>query len=232
MSKTIGVVVIYPNRHVIDIFEELKPAGYEIDYYFFEKIPDYRANNNWLVPENTTYLNYWSVGAILKLLIKCRGYKAVFFQSLIFPLFFNAGLQLAVQWIRGDRFIFSEGARHPNRKRRAVRFLAGCFLNSKKVQHLSIGNGAAKDYVDYGFSHWRYRKFCFCEKYAPVELERDQFSENDPVTLICVGRLLERKNFSQAIEALKLYSGSRKIELVICGDGPFDIDLRRVGSRC
>ena len=228
--KRIAVVVLYPNRHVIDLFEGLKAKGFQVDYYFFAEIPEYRLNNNWQVPDSSTFLSVLSPSTYLKMLGEARSYKAIFFQSLVAPFLVNASLQIAVRCLRGDRFILSEGTRNRSKKRFVTRLIAKSLLNSKTVQHLSIGTGAARDYLDYGFTNWSYRKFCFSESYNSVKGEQWQGCPLDHIVILCVGRLLARKNFSQVIEAIKNYEGLQEVTLAICGNGPEESKLRRLAE--
>lgn len=229
-SMRITVVVLYPNRHVIDLFEGLKTKGYEIEYYFFDSIPVYRQSNAWQVPEASTFLSILSPRTYLSLLRNSRSSKAVFFQSLVSPFLVNAAIQLAVQLLRGKRFVLSEGTRNRSRSRRFTKMLAKLLFDSDTVQHLSIGSGAAEDYARYGFTNWRYRKFCFAENYNSVEGPRWDGCPEDAIVILCVGRLLERKNFAEVIEAMKDYSGTRKVTIAICGSGPQESLLREAAE--
>lgn len=230
-SNLVCAVLLYPNRHIIDIFEALKEHGVEVHYYFFAGIPDYRENNNWEIPEHAWFLSPLRPNNYFGLLLKSRKCKAVFFQSMITPFFYNAALQFLVQKLRGNRFIASEGSRSPNKPRKVAKIFAKLFLNNSHVQHLSIGTGAASDYLRYGLTNWRYRKFCFCEHYNDVDGPVWQAVPDENIVILCVGRLLKRKNFTQVLNSLSHISTSRKLTIVICGTGPEEKPLKELAAK-
>lgn len=61
-------------------------------------------------------------------------------------------------------------------------------------------------------------------KIADEKIDTDLFDDAIPV-VVAVGRLVEAKNFSQLINAVELVLKSRKIKLIIIGDGPLKTSL-------
>ena len=226
MSKRVCAVLTYPNRHIVDVFESLKLCNYEVDYFFFNPIPDFRKNNNWAPPSSSTFLSLRHPHTYTALFKQFKNGDAVFFQGLLRPSILNGMVQIISQFMGVKRFILSEGSRKKSRPNVLFRAIASALFNSPTVQHLSIGNSSSRDYYNYGLTNWRFRKFCFCENYDSAEGQKWLDVDDRELVILCAGRLIKRKNFSEVIRSLYSYSGAKNVTVAICGDGPEEENLR------
>lgn len=224
--RKVTAVLTYPNRHIVDVFESLENHhGYQVSFFFFQDIPEFRKANHWSIPKNSTMLTLRRPSSYLKLFDSCSDCKALFFQGLLRPFPQNIITQSIV---RQNRFILSEGSRRKRRRNILTRSFLKLLFNRPATQHLSIGTGASRDYFRAGLTKWKYRKFGFCEVYPEVKGATWDVPDEDTIVLLCVGRLLARKNFKQLIESLRDYRETRKITVVICGEGEEEPNLRKL----
>lgn len=216
MNDTIAWVCLYPNKHVLDISSEIeKEYGRCVDYYFFRGITEERLGQGWSSPDEWTHIPSKFSAEYFRVLFRIlKADVCVLFGSVDpFPWMFI--LFVLAANLRKKVYFISEGLRHqPSWGKRLV---SRCTMNRKSVRYLCIGAGAAEDFYRMGMSKWTYRRFAFAEKYKKVRpFERPQKSE---VTVLGVGRLIPRKNFSELIQVLSQYSGAVRVRVQIAGEG-------------
>ncbi len=222
--KSIIVILKNPNFHLISIYEELrKQQKYNISYYCWEDLPEYRKNNNWELPENLK-VGFDPKNELKKLIAA----DILVFHGIIAPFPKNLLLFRKMLKKRKSIFMSSEGFERSHTKgirKKIFQWL----VNSPKVTYLAIGKNAHSDYRSMGMTKWKMRKFAFSEPYLPAP--ENAHADTKEINIIVPGRLVEIKNLPSLFEALSEYKGDKEVKLHLAGEGELKEELKALAHK-
>ena len=229
--KSIAVVAPFPNPHFLEIFDSEPFKRFtEVDKFCFRPLPSHRQGLGWqesvYEPLSSSYL---SVGAAHK---KLKPYQTVIFYGAIDPKFIPTFL-LRGSLKRGQNtYLVTEGIRHQISKWKALCFQA--YLNDSRLKILAIGHDSSNDFRNAGLVKPTYRRYGFFENYqkGPDVNDNSNDRPNQPLQLLSVGQLIDRKNFAACIESLKRLASKIKqpVNYTICGAGEEREALERAAA--
>lgn len=229
---SVTAVFAYPNNHATSTLDRCEEIwdGISIEYFYFKGFPTFRANNQWVIPQNSSRLSIFRPWIIIRFLWKLMTADRLYFQSFSSP---RLGMPLALLFARAFAkapfiCIASEGLKRP--AGRVRRLLCRILFNSSKIIHLGIGAGSSDDFRGLGLSKWRFRKFCFTEPYRNRMTKGPRSGMEGKVHLLSVGQLIERKGFRQLLLSISRAENRSRIKLSIAGSGEQEQELRNLAE--
>lgn len=203
---------MYP---ILDCLNEFEDIDLEIGLYYPTEM--LRPGYAWPEPTSNKYKCLWKSSAIKQgFITDTEGVD--FFGSL--GVFQNLDFyRFASKVIKTEKpyFLMSEGLKFKGRLNNIFRKVAVSNINRPNVNLLAIGKGCVEDYRSVGASRWEADEFTFTSN-APIVAPIERIS-GEPLKVVFVGQLIERKNLKVLIEAMRLLK-SENLELTIVGDGP------------
>ena len=229
--KSIAVVAPFPNPHFLEIFNANPFKRFaEVDTFCFRPLPSHRRGLGWqesvFEPLSSSYL---SIGAAHK---KLKCYQTVIFYGAIDPKFIPTFLLRASLKRGQDTYLVTEGIRYSISKWKAFCFQT--FLNHPNLKILAIGHHSSNDFRNAGLVKPTYRRYGFFENYrgGPDVEGNSSEKSNQPLQLLSVGQLIDRKNFSSCIGSLRRLASKIKQPVIytICGEGEKRADLEQAAA--
>ncbi len=214
------IQIPYYNKHITPIFDELsRLPETELSVGLLKEGRSFRRGYDWDsgIDENI-YIKLWEKRLNKNLLknsdvIGVHGFLSVWKN---YFLIVYAILQ------RKKVLIFSEGIKKSSWLNKLAKRIVINVVNSKKVTFFELGDQAYEDYFQLGANRWKSYKFA----YSVDPVERENTSNGEPLKVIYVGQIIERKRVFDLINAFDLVL--ENVQLSIFGEGDLKEDLIKV----
>lgn len=211
------ILLSYYNPHLYPIIDEInRSSRIRITAGLYDPIGNLRPDHSWNEPEgDDNYIRLWDDKKKLKNFSDdLAGYDFSGSLGIFYSYYFYQYIRNSLK-SKLPYFLFSEGFKPRSGINELAKKIAINRINSNLVHLMAIGEGADTDYVDSGATSWNIHPYSFTSVAPIAAYVRPT---KNPLKLLFVGQLIDRKNILFLLESLK--EVQVRVHLDIIGSGP------------